>query len=65
VSDATAASNPALQAPALAMIGVEGGIFGLVQSTDEVVVLMQGFCGVEPDQSGARVDAWMDASTGA
>jgi nicotinamidase-related amidase len=65
VSDATAASNPALQAPALAMIGVEGGIFGLVQSTDEVVVLMQGFSGVEPEQPGARVDAWMNASTGA
>jgi nicotinamidase-related amidase len=65
VADATAASNPALQAPALAMIGVEGGIFGLVQSTDEVVVLMQGFSGVEPQQPGARVDAWMNASTGA
>jgi hypothetical protein len=47
------------------MIGVEGGIFGLVQSTDEVVVLMQGFSGVEPEQPGARVDAWMNASTGA
>jgi len=37
VSDATAASNPALQAPALAMIDVEGGIFGRVRSTAEVV----------------------------
>lgn len=37
VGDATAASHPELQAPALAMIGVEGGIFGRVQSTAEVV----------------------------
>lgn len=37
VGDATAASNPELQAPALAMIGVEGGIFGRVCSTAEVV----------------------------
>lgn len=37
VSDATAASQPELQAPALAMIGVEGGIFGAVCSTAECV----------------------------
>lgn len=37
VGDATAASHPDLQAPALAMIGVEGGIFGRVRSTAEVV----------------------------
>jgi nicotinamidase-related amidase len=37
VSDATAASQPELQAPALAMIGVEGGIFGVVCSTAECV----------------------------
>ncbi len=37
VGDATAASHPALQAPALAMIDVEGGIFGRVRSTAEVV----------------------------
>mgnify|MGYP006196045663 CR=1 FL=1 len=37
VGDATAASQPDLQAPALAMIGVEGGIFGRVCSTAEVV----------------------------
>jgi nicotinamidase-related amidase len=37
VGDATAASDPALQAPALAMIGVEGGILGRVCSTAEVV----------------------------
>jgi nicotinamidase-related amidase len=37
VSDATAASQPELQAPAIAMIGVEGGIFGAVCSTAECV----------------------------
>lgn len=37
VSDATAASNPALQAPALAMIGVEGSIFGSVVDTASCV----------------------------
>lgn len=37
VGDATAASQPELQAPALAMIGVEGGIFGQVLDTDSVV----------------------------
>ena len=41
VGDATAASQPELQAPALAMIGVEGGIFGRVCSTDEAVALLQ------------------------
>ncbi|MDO9132609.1 cysteine hydrolase family protein [Hydrogenophaga sp.] len=61
VSDATAASNPALQAPALAMIGVEGGIFGLVQSTDEVVASLQGAKVTPPD----RVNTWVQAFTGA
>lgn len=37
VGDATAASQPELQAPALAMIGVEGGIFGSVCRTAEAV----------------------------
>lgn len=37
VGDATAASQPELQAPALAMIGVEGGLFGGVCSTMEAV----------------------------
>ncbi|MDO9142829.1 cysteine hydrolase family protein [Rhodoferax sp.] len=41
VGDATAASDPALQAPALAMIGVEGGIFGQVASTDQVLAAFQ------------------------
>ncbi len=41
VGDATAASDPALQAPALAMIGVEGGIFGQLASTDQVLLALQ------------------------
>jgi len=41
VADATAASDPALQAPALAMIGVEGGIFGQVACTDQVLLALQ------------------------
>ena len=65
VSDATAASNPALQAPALAMIGVEGGIFGQVRSTDDVVASLQGLPAAEPDRLNARVDTWVKAFTGA
>jgi nicotinamidase-related amidase len=41
VGDATAASEPELQAPALAMIGVEGGILGGVCSTDQAVAALQ------------------------
>jgi nicotinamidase-related amidase len=41
VGDATAASDPALQAPALAMIGVEGGIFGRVITTDQALLALQ------------------------
>jgi nicotinamidase-related amidase len=37
VSDATAASQPELQQPALAMVGVEGGIFGSVRSTADIL----------------------------
>lgn len=37
VSDACASSNPVLHQAALAMIGVEGGIFGEVATTAEVV----------------------------
>nr|WP_319563991.1 isochorismatase family cysteine hydrolase [uncultured Rhodoferax sp.] len=37
VADATAASDPALQAPALAMIGVEGDILGRVLTTDQLL----------------------------
>ncbi len=40
VSDATAASDPALQAPALAMIGVEGSVFGAVADTESCVQAM-------------------------
>ena len=40
VGDATAASQAELQAPALAMIGVEGGLFGGVCSTAEAVAAL-------------------------
>lgn len=40
VGDATAASQPELQSPALAMIGVEGGILGGVCSTAEAVAAL-------------------------
>jgi len=40
VADATAASDPALHAPALAMIGVEGGIFGSVATTDQLLAAL-------------------------
>jgi len=41
VGDACAASQPALQEPALAMIGVEGGIFGRVVGTDELLAALE------------------------
>jgi len=41
VGDACAASDPLLQAPALAMIGVEGGLFGSVASTEQVVAALK------------------------
>ncbi len=41
VGDATAASQAELQAPALAMIGVEGDIFGGVCSTQDAVAALQ------------------------
>ena len=44
---ATAASQAELQAPALAMIGVEGGIFGRVSSTDETVEVLRAVTPVE------------------
>jgi nicotinamidase-related amidase len=65
VSDATAASNPALQAPAMAMIGVEGGIFGQVRNTGEVVAWLQGLPGAVPKQPGARVETQVSALTSA
>jgi nicotinamidase-related amidase len=40
VADACAASEPQLQAPALSMIGVEGGIFGAVVNSTELIALM-------------------------
>lgn len=65
VADATAASNPALQAAALAMIGVEGGVFGRVCSTDEAVAALQGLPAQPPDRHDARVSTWVSAFTGA
>ncbi|MDO8903859.1 cysteine hydrolase family protein [Hydrogenophaga sp.] len=58
VGDATAASDPSLQAPALAMIGVEGGIFGRVCSTAEVVAALGG-----PALEN-RATTWVQAFTG-
>lgn len=40
VADACAASEPQLQAPALAMIGVEGGIFGAVADSTALIALI-------------------------
>lgn len=47
VGDATAASQAELQAPALAMIGVEGGIFGSVCSTAECTAALQALVSLE------------------
>lgn len=63
VGDATAASNPALQAPALAMIDVEGGIFGQVRSTGEVVAWLQEPPGAVPNESGACVETQVNTFT--
>lgn len=41
VGDGCAASNPALQQPAMEMIAVEGGIFGRVMSAVEIAQLMR------------------------
>ena len=41
VSDACAASDPALQQPALAMIAVEGGIFGVVIDSATLIAQLQ------------------------
>jgi nicotinamidase-related amidase len=40
VGDACAAGDPALQAPALAMIAVEGGIFGTVVETPQAAAML-------------------------
>lgn len=42
VSDATAASDPSLQGPALAMISVEGSIFGTVADTAACIHALSG-----------------------
>lgn len=41
VSDACAASDPALQQPALAMIAVEGGIFGMVIDSTTLIAQLR------------------------
>lgn len=41
VGDGCAASDPALQAPALAMVGVEGGIFGQVVPTEALLEVIR------------------------
>ncbi len=51
VSDACAASVPHLQAPALAMIGVEGGILGGVATTRQILAVLSGCPGI--GQAGA------------
>jgi nicotinamidase-related amidase len=61
VGDATAASNPELQAPALAMIGVEGGIFGRVRSTAELVAELVP----PPDGVAGQLTTWGQAFSGA
>lgn len=60
VSDATAASQAELQAPALAMIGVEGGIFGQVRCTDEVLAEMHVRAPTHAVATG-RVSTWVQA----
>lgn len=60
VGDATAASRPELQAPALAMIGVEGGIFGRLRNTADVVAELGGS---DPARTGATT--WTQAFSGA
>lgn len=63
VGDATAASRADLQAAALAMIGVEGGLFGRVVNTDEAV---DALAALGPqDAPRDRVTAWVNAYTGA
>ena len=44
VGDACAASNPALQQPALDMIAVEGGIFGSVATTAAIATTIDASC---------------------
>jgi nicotinamidase-related amidase len=51
VGDATAASEPALQAPALAMLGVEGGLFGAVIDTDAAVLALDAAGPSRPGQA--------------
>lgn len=50
VGDACAASNPALQQPALDMIAVEGGIFGAVGATEALLRALQPAAGAKTEE---------------
>lgn len=52
VGDATAASQPQLQAAALAMLEVEGGIFGAVVESAQLLQWLHDAC--TPDAAGLR-----------
>jgi nicotinamidase-related amidase len=51
VGDACAASDPALQQPALDMIGVEGGIFGAVVETENLLRVLHGAAQATSEQA--------------
>jgi nicotinamidase-related amidase len=51
VGDACAASNPALQQPALDMIRVEGGIFGAVVETESLLRVLRGAAPARSEQT--------------
>jgi nicotinamidase-related amidase len=51
VGDACAASDPALQQPALDMIGVEGGIFGAVADTESLLRVLRGAAQATSEQA--------------
>ena len=51
VSDACAASDPALQQPALDMIGVEGGILGAVARTETMLRALYGAARTREEQA--------------
>jgi nicotinamidase-related amidase len=51
VGDACAASDPALQQPALDMIRVEGGIFGAVAGTESLLRILRGAAQATSEQT--------------
>jgi nicotinamidase-related amidase len=63
VGDATAASRADLQAAALAMIAVEGGLFGRVVTTNQAVDELAALAAQDAPRD--RVSAWVHAYTGA